>query len=128
MPPSSAPGPTEYYQYFVITASVIVALKHALDLWKAHLRTPDPVPPLHKEFASQKSLADLDARLDHLVTGFEHKAESLERAASSSREKIVDGIRGLERVVAALQKETELLTQRLHHLDAKLDRLIERAI
>ncbi|HTB63802.1 MAG TPA: hypothetical protein VK737_09455 [Opitutales bacterium] len=121
------PGATEYYQYFVITAAVLVALKHALDLWKSHLRAPDPVPPLHKEYASRENLADVDARLDALVADFERKADENFRSSSASREKIYESIRALERGVAAWQKETELLTQRLHHLDAKLDRLIERA-
>ena len=68
------PGATEYYQYFVITAAVLVALKHALDLWKGHLRPPEPMPPLHKEYASRENLADLDLRLDTLVADFERKA------------------------------------------------------
>jgi hypothetical protein len=122
------PGATEYYQYFVITAAILVALKHALDLWKGHLRPPDPVPPLHKEYASRENLADLDARLDHLVADFERKADENHRVSATSREKVYESIRALERGVAALQKEAELLTQRLHHLDAKLDRLIERGV
>ncbi len=120
------PGATEYYQYFVITAAVLVALKHALDLWKAHLRPPEPVPPLHKEYASRENLAVLDARLNELGADFERRAEDTHRTSAASREKIYESIRALERGVAALQKEAELLTQRLHHLDAKLDRLIER--
>jgi len=120
------PGATEYYQYFVITAAVLVALKHLLDLWKSHLRAPEPVPPLHKEYASRENLAELDSRLDAFVTEFERHDEENRRASSASREKIYESIRALERGVSALQKESELLTQRLHHLDAKLDRLIER--
>jgi hypothetical protein len=120
------PGPVEYYQYFVITAAVLVAFKHALDLWKAHLRAPEPVPPLHKEYASRENLASLDARLDALAADLEVRSGENLRASSASREKIYESIRALERGVAAVQKETELLTQRLHHLDAKLDRLIER--
>lgn len=130
LPPLAAagdPGPTEYYQYFVITAAVLVALKHALDLWKGHLRPPEPVPPLHKEYASRENLADLDHRLDALAADLDQRTVETGRAASASREKIYESIRALERGVAAMQKETELLTQRLHHLDAKLDRLIERA-
>ena len=122
------PGATEYYQYFIITAAIVVALKHALDLWKAHLRPADPVPPLHKEFASRENLAELDDRLDALVADFERKAEENHRAYSASREKVYESVRALERGVAALQKESELLTQRLHHLDSKLDRLIERKV
>jgi predicted nuclease with TOPRIM domain len=120
------PGATEYYQYFVITAAILVAFKHTLDLWKAHLRAPDPVPPLHKEYASRENLADLDDRLDALIADFERKADDNHRTSAASREKVYESVRALERGVAALQKETELLTQRLHHLDAKLDRLIER--
>lgn len=120
------PGATEYYQYFVITAAVLVALKHALDLWKGHLRQPEPVPPLHKEYASRENLAALDARLDELGADYERRAEEMSRSSAASREKIYESIRALERGVAAVQKEAELLTQRLHHLDAKLDRLIER--
>ena len=120
------PGPVEYYQYFVITAAVLVAFKHALDLWKAHLRPPEPVPPLHKEYASRENLTSLDARLDALTADLEIRSGENLRASSASREKIYESIRALERGVAAMQKETELLTQRLHHLDAKLDRLIER--
>ncbi len=120
------PGATEYYQYFVITAAVVVALKHVLDLWKAHLRPPEPVPPLHKEYASRENLAALDARLDELGADYERRTAEAGRASAASREKIYESIRALERGVAAVQKEAELLTQRLHHLDAKLDRLIER--
>jgi hypothetical protein len=120
------PGPAEYYQYFIITAAVLVAFKHALDLWKAHLRPPEPMPPLHKEYASRENLASLDARLDALAADLETRSGENLRASSASREKIYESIRSLERGVASMQKETELLTQRLHHLDAKLDRLIER--
>ncbi len=123
---AAVPGATEYYQYFVITAAVLVALKHALDLWKSHLRPPEPVPPLHKEYASRENLAVLDARLDALGADFERRGEDTLRTSAASREKIYESIRALERGVAAVQKEAELLTQRLHHLDAKLDRLIER--
>jgi len=120
------PGATEYYQYFVITAALVVTLKHVLDLWKAHLRPPEPVPPLHKEYASRENLAVLDTRLDELSADFERRTSETHRASAASREKIYESIRALERGVASLQKEAELLTQRLHHLDAKLDRLIER--
>ncbi len=120
------PGATEYYQYFVITAAVLVALKHALDLWKGHLRQPEPVPPLHKEYASRENLAALNARLDELSADYERRVEEMGRNSAASREKIYESIRALERGVAGVQKEAELLTQRLHHLDAKLDRLIER--
>jgi len=119
------PGPTEYYQYFVITAAVLVTIKYTLDLW-SHLRQPEPVPPLYKEYASRENLAALEARLDNLTADLDRNLSENQRASSASREKIYESIRALERGVAALQKETELLTQRLHHLDAKLDRLIER--
>jgi hypothetical protein len=121
-----APDAVEYYQYFVITAAVLVTAKAALDLWKNHLRPPEPVPPLHKEYAAREDLRTLEARLDSLVV--EHDQQNTEqwRASAASREKVYESIRALERGVAAVQKETELLTQRLHHLDAKLDRIIER--
>jgi hypothetical protein len=120
------PDAVQYYQYFVITAALLVTAKTTLDLWKAHLRQPDPVPPLHKEYAARDDLRALAIRLDALVTDHDLlNAEHL-RASSASREKIYESIRALERGVAAVQKETELLTQRLHHLDAKLDRLVER--
>jgi hypothetical protein len=125
-PTTDDPGAVQYYQYFVITAAILVALKSALDLWKKHLRPPEPVPPLHKEYASRENLVDLEHRFDALAADLDRTATENYRASSASREKIYESIRALERGVAALQKETELLTQRLHHLDAKLDRLIER--
>ena len=125
LPNAADPGPTEYYQYFVITAAVLVTVKTLLDLWKA-LRPPEPVPPLHKEYVSRESFSALEGRLNSLAVEFDHHAADNARASSASREKIYESIRALERGVAGLQKESELLTQRLHHLDAKLDRLIER--
>jgi hypothetical protein len=120
------PDATQYYQYFVITAAVLVTVKSTLDLWKAHLRAPDPVPPLHKEYAARDDLRALWTRLDTLAADHDLTNAEQIRLSSASREKIYESIRALERGVAAVQKETELLTQRLHHLDAKLDRLIER--
>ena len=123
---STDPDALQYYQYFVITAALLVTAKTALDLWKSHLRQPDPIPPLHKEYAARDDLRALSARLDTTLADHDLlNAEHL-RASSASREKIYESIRALERGVAAVQKETELLTQRLHHLDAKLDRLVER--
>jgi phage-related minor tail protein len=122
------PDAVQYYQYFVITAAVLVTAKTTLDLWKSHLRQPDPVPPLHKEYAARDDLRALGARLDALAADHDLANAEFHRASSASREKIYESIRALERGVAAVQKETELLTQRLHHLDAKLDRLIERSV
>jgi hypothetical protein len=120
------PDAVQYYQYFVITAALLVTAKTLLDLWKSHLRTPEPIPPLHKEYAARDDLRTLETRLTSLAAEHDHRSAEHSRLSSASREKIYESIRALERGIAAMQKETELLTQRLHHLDAKLDRLIER--
>ncbi len=120
------PEAVQYYQYFVITAALLVTAKTVLDLWKSHLRAPEPMPPLHKEYAAREDLRTLEARLTALASEHDHRSAEHSRQSSASRDKIYESIRALERGIAAMQKETELLTQRLHHLDAKLDRLIER--
>lgn len=83
-------------------------------------------PPLHREFASHADVESLERDIQQLEAYFEARGATNAKTSHESREKIYNSIRALEQSVAALRKENELFNQRLSHMDAKLDRLIER--
>jgi len=89
-------------------------------------KEPRANPPLHQQFASHDDVADLEADIRKLEVDFNARDAANAKTSHESREKIYNSIRSLEQSVSALKKENELFNQRLHQMDQKLDRLIER--
>lgn len=125
------PSPVEWSHvgiWFGCLMAVLVSVKVSLSIWKDHLRKPDPVPPLHHQFASRKDHDALSSQLAEHARRTDERFSAMSRASSESREKIYNSQNKMREDLSALRERTESQTARICAMDAKVDRLISMQI
>lgn len=108
-----APDPGHFWQFFLSAAAAIVIIERCLALYRNYIRTPDPMPPLHKEYTPRVDHEKLTMRVDGVVgemrTGFrslDHERRVSVAKCYEKTEQAINHLRG-EIKADSLQQRSE---------------------
>lgn len=110
------PDPSHLWQWMLSAGALLWIAKSVLDLWRTHIRTPDPVPPLHERYATRMEHKELRGEVVALSEKTDRRFAENAASSSASRKIIYESIRGLETSMAEQRTETRTQSESLSQL------------